>query len=78
MENSMMPSQQRLKLDLQEKNAFYFRVLEIIRNEPDPKEAAKLILATVNEVWNEKIIETFEPDQALNPKRKPSFKRVET
>ena len=77
MENSM-PSQQRLKLDSQERNAFYFRVLDIIRNEPDHKEAARLILATVNEIWEEKIIETFEPDQSLNPKRKPSFKRVET
>lgn len=77
MENSM-PSKQRLKLDSQEKNAFYFRVLDIIRNEPDHKEAAKLILATVNEIWEEKIIETFEPDQSLNSKRKPSFKRVES
>ena len=77
MENSM-PSKQRLKLDSQEKNAFYFRVLDIIRNEPDHKEAAKLILATVNEIWEEKIIETFEPDQSLNSKRKPSFKRDES
>ena len=77
MEN-LMPSQQRLRLDSQEKNAFYFRVLDIIQNEPDHKEAAKLIFATVNEVWEEKIIEAFEPEQALNSKRKPSFKRVET
>lgn len=77
MEN-LMPNQQRLKLDAQEKNAFYFRVLYIIQNEPDHKTAAKLIFETVNEVWEEKIIEAFEPEQALNPKRKPSFKRVET
>jgi len=77
MENSM-PSQQRLRLDSQEKNAFYFRVLDILQNEPDHKTAAKLIFETVNEVWEEKIIEAFEPDQALNSKRKPSFKRVQS
>ena len=75
---SSMPSRQRLRLDSQEKNAFYFRVLDIIQNEPNHKTAAKLIFETVNEVWEEKIIEAFEPDQALNTKRKSSFKRVET
>jgi len=77
MEN-LMPSQQRLRLDSQEKNAFYFRILHIIQNEPNHKDAAKLIFETINEVWEEKITEAFEPEQALNTKRKPSFKRVET
>ena len=77
MEN-MIPNPQRLRLDSQEKNAFYFQVLEILQNVQDHKEAAKMIFATVNKIWEEKIIETFDPDQSINSKRKPSFKRVES
>lgn len=72
-----MPSQQRLKLDLQEKNALYFRILDAITSGLEPRSTAKMIFEVVNGVWEEKIIGAFEPENSLNPKKKPSFKRVE-
>lgn len=69
---------EKMHLDSQEKNALYFSLLSIMKEQADLKYAAKEMFDLLIGLWDNKVAEIYERDSDLpTSKKKGLFRRVE-